>query len=91
MVSELQSQINNSFNDLIQLLSAESKVNEQASEFLKYVKEKQSLQGQSVNQIKETLRGINRYSDEFEFSDMYAKKIKNNIDLLYDLTNQLTE
>lgn len=88
----VSSQINNSFNDLINLLSAESKVNVQASQFLSYVKEKQvSAQSQTAREIKESIRGINRYYDEFEFTAANAKKIKNNIDSLYDQANRLAE
>ena len=89
MVNDLQSQIDNSFNDLIQLLNAESNINQDVSRFLNYVKEKKSLAQQSVsaNQVKEIIRGINRYSDEFEFTDINAKNIKTSIELLYNLAN----
>ena len=84
----VSTQINNSFNDLINLLSAESKLNVQASQFLSYVREKQvSIQSQSASQIKESIRGINRYYDEFEFTEANAKNIKSSINSLYDQAN----
>ena len=89
MVNDLQPQIDNSFNHLIQLLNDELDINKSVSRYLQYVKEKKSLVQQSndVNQVKEMIRGINRYSDEFEFTDTNAKNIKTSIELLYDLAN----
>ncbi len=37
--------------------------------------------------MKEMIRGINRYSDEFEFTGTNAKKIKASIERLYNLAN----
>ncbi|GLU50808.1 hypothetical protein [Dyadobacter frigoris] len=87
MVNEL-SQIDHLFKELIALLSAESQVDPYNVQFLKYVEERRSLVKQTDgNQAKEAIRGINRYSDEFAFSDAHAKKIKDIIDSLYDLVN----
>ncbi|MCE7042658.1 hypothetical protein [Dyadobacter sp. CY312] len=84
MVNEL-SKIDHLFKELTALLSAESKADPYNAQFLKYVEERRSLIKQG--DAKEAIRGINRYSDEFSFSDANAKKIKTIIDSLYDLVN----
>lgn len=88
MVNE-STQIDPLFNNLITLLSAESQADPYNAQFLKYVEERRSLVKQAdENHAREAIRGINRYSDEFAFSDVNAKKIKDLIDSLYDLVNR---
>lgn len=88
MVNEL-SQIDHLFKELITLLSIESQSDPYNAQFLKYVEERRALVKQAnADQAKEAIRGINRYSDVFAFSDAHAKKIKDIIDSLYDLVNR---
>jgi len=88
MVNEL-AQIDPLFKELITILSAESQVDSYNAQFLKYVEERRSLVKMAdSDQIKEAIRGINRYADEFAFTDANAKRIKTIIDSLYDLVNR---
>lgn len=88
MVNE-STQIDPLFNNLITLLSAESQADPYNAPFLKYVEERRSLVKQAdKNLAREAIRGINRYSDEFAFSDVNAKNIKDLIDSMYDLVNR---
>lgn len=84
MVNEL-SQIDHVFKELTALLSAEAKADPCNTPFLKYVEQRQSQLKQAG--AHEVIRGINRYFDEFAFSDANAQRIKNTIDTLYDLVN----
>ena len=88
MVNEL-SQIDHLFKELVTLLSTESQTDPYNAQFLKYVEERRAFVKQTdANQAKEAIRGINRYSDEFAFSDVNAKRIKAVIDSLYELVNR---
>jgi len=91
MVNNLNTQIHNLFEELIALLSAESKVDSYNAQFLKYVQERQDFikQNNDRPQVIEVIRGINRYSDEFSFTDINTKKIKTLTEALYDLANHI--
>ena len=90
MVSNLKAQTDNLFQELITLLTAESKFDSYNSQFLQYVQEKHHFIQQNTDeaQVLEVIRGINRYSDEFSFTDINTKKIKVTIDNLYNLANR---
>ena len=90
MVSNLKAQTDNLFQELITLLTAESKFDSYNSQFLQYVQEKHHFIQQNTDeaQVLEAIRGINRYSDEFSFTDINTKKIKVTIDNLYNLANR---
>ncbi|SEJ15370.1 hypothetical protein SAMN04487995_3497 [Dyadobacter koreensis] len=90
MVSNLKAQTDNLFQELITLLTAESKFDSYNSQFLQYVQEKHHFIQQNTDEaeVLEAIRGINRYSDEFSFTDINTKKIKVTIDNLYNLANR---
>jgi len=90
MVNNITDQIDNLFEELISLLLIESKADHYNSQFLRYVQEKRDFIKQHSNEteIKEAVRGINRYADEFSFNDVSAKKIKSLIESMYDSVNR---
>jgi len=81
------------YNDLISILEFESMDNSGILEFSNYVKEKReviihNIHLNKLNANKELLRGMNRFSDEFEFSDSNRQPIKTILYQLYDLLNK---
>ncbi|MDQ6477710.1 hypothetical protein [Dyadobacter sp. LHD-138] len=88
MVNE-STKIDPLFKELIMLLSIESQADPYNAQFLKYIEERRAVVKQAnADQAREAIRGINRYADEFAFSDVNAKKIKDIIDSLYALVNR---
>ena len=81
--------IEEEYFNLISLLEIESKNNSSICEFLNYVIQRQNKFTNSIIKLesKEVISGINRFSDEFEFSTESNEKIKKSLSKIYDLLN----
>ncbi|MNJ96235.1 hypothetical protein D3C87_139560 [compost metagenome] len=78
---------------LLTLLQQEASLNQSAQEFLNYVlpyKSKFSTASAIDNEqeLREFIRGANRFADEFSFSDQNGSQIRALIKSLYDLLNK---
>lgn len=78
---------------LLTLLQQEASLNRSAQEFLNYVlpyKSKFSTASAIDNEqeLREFIRGANRFADEFSFSDQNGSQIRALIKSLYDLLNK---
>ena len=84
--------INGLIHELIFALENESIVNPNSMEFLKYVQENKFYLSNTTNQFNQnlaidTIRGINRFSDEFNFTNKNKTTIKSLIYKIYDNLN----
>lgn len=78
---------------LLTLLQQEVSLNQSAQAFLDYVllyknKFSSAENADNVQQLREFLRGTNRFADEFSFSDQNGSQIRDLIKSLYDLLNK---
>lgn len=78
---------------LLTLLQQEVPLNQSAQAFLDYVllyknKFSSTSTTDNVQQLREFLRGANRFADEFSFSDQNGNQIRALIKGLYDLLNK---
>ncbi|MBB1646561.1 hypothetical protein [Sphingobacterium sp. UME9] len=77
---------------LLTLLQQEIPLNQSAQAFLDYVllyknKFSSAENADNVQQLREFLRGANRFADEFSFSDQNGSQIQFSLKSLYDLLN----
>jgi hypothetical protein len=84
--------IRDCYNNLLDLVKLETIENTTINEFYNYIKsqEQNFVSGSNINyknDLKEFLRGANRFSDEFKFSDKYSYEIKIAMSTLYDILN----
>lgn len=75
---------------LLTLLQQEVSLNQSTQEFLNYVllyknKFSSAENVDNVQELREFLRGANRFADEFSFSDRHGSQIRALIKSLYDL------
>ncbi|MGE8429602.1 MAG: hypothetical protein ACN6O7_17090 [Sphingobacterium sp.] len=78
---------------LLTLLKGEVALNQSAQAFLDYVllyknKFSSAENADNVQQLREFLRGANRFADEFSFSDQNGSQIQGSIKSLYELLNK---
>ncbi|MBN8702466.1 MAG: hypothetical protein J0M08_05350 [Bacteroidetes bacterium] len=81
------------YNELLELVANEAKLNKSALEYLNYLNKYYSMFVAYSNKsdkenLKEFLRSANRYLDEFSFSADNSYLIKNRISDLYDILDK---
>jgi hypothetical protein len=82
--------IKTNFDKLLELVKAEAEMNSLILDFYTYLNSYTPKFSDESNilikdELKLFLRGANRYSDEFVFSEMNYSEIRNIINRLYDL------
>lgn len=85
-------QIKNNYILLLELVKNEAEENPLVMEYFNYLNEYAKKFTDSSNvyikeELKEFLRGANRYSDEFSFTDKYYSKIRIKTNELYEILN----
>jgi hypothetical protein len=89
----ISDEIKNKYLFLIELVEGEARENFSIWEYYNYLnhyKEKFVSDSNFLfkEDLKEFLRGANRYSDEFVFSDKYYIQIRSTINEIYDVLNE---
>lgn len=84
--------IKEKYSQLLELVKIEASLNPSVYIYYNYLNEyKDKFEDPSnliyKQDLKEFLRGANRYSDEFVFSDKYYSKIREMTNTLYDILN----
>lgn len=87
-------QIKNNYILLLELVKNETEVNPSVMEYFNYLNEYAQKFTNSSNvyikeELKDFLRGANRYSDEFSFTDKYYSKIRFKTNEVYDILNSV--
>lgn len=78
---------------LLEILRLEVLENNSSDEFLNYIKNEENKFNNIINNtdkenLREFVRGANRYLDEFVFSDLYYPEIRKSMRELYDILNE---
>ena len=84
--------IKSEYITLLELVKNEAKENSSILEYFNYLNGyKENFVSDSnvllKEDLKEFIRGANRYSDEFAFSDKYYQLIRKTINTIYDILN----
>jgi hypothetical protein len=84
--------IKNNYILLLELVKNEAKENPMVMEYFNYLNEYAQKFTDSSNvyikeELKEFLRGANRYSDEFSFTDKYYSEIRIKTNDIYEILN----
>ena len=87
-------EIKNNYSQLLKLVEDEAKLNSSIWDYFDYLNEQRDkfLSDRNISfkeNLKEFLRGANRYSDEFSFSDKHYSQIRWVTNRLYDILNNL--
>ena len=84
--------IKDSYNQLLELIKLEASVNRSIGDYYNYLSEYKDKFSEEANlhstqYLKEFLKGANRYSDEFVFSEKHYSEIREITNTLYDILN----
>lgn len=90
--NHLSEEIKNKYIKLLELIRYEADFNPSIWDYFNYLTEykQKFINASNVSireELKEFLRGANRYSDEFSFSDENYYQIRNITNRLYDILN----
>jgi hypothetical protein len=85
--------IKNKYVELVRLLEAEASQNTGVCEYLNYLKAKEddfiSVDATlNADELREFVRGVNRFSDEFSFAYKHYSLIKQALYELYEMLNR---
>lgn len=91
----IKDEIREKYYQLIEIVTFEVSENTNTKVFLDYLKSKEdsfnTIEGMDdILSLREFIRGVNRYSDEFIFSDKYSFKIKALMNDLYEILTAST-
>lgn len=80
------------YKEIIEILNEEVITNKSILPFIQYLEKKHfenmALNDQTeINDLREFIRGVNRFSDEFTFSEINENGIKNKLYDLYNILN----
>lgn len=88
-----ESIINDKYLKILDIVKSEVDINNSVLVYYNYLKEYKAKFSEDLNlackeDLKEFVRGANRYMDEFIFSDNYYSKLRELLIDLYDLLNK---